>query len=72
MELALDYNVQGVIYAIQKFCHPHQFDRPPVEDALKTRLIPVHNIEHDGTTPTLEFQNRIEAFIDTLKRPVPV
>jgi benzoyl-CoA reductase subunit C len=72
MALALDYNVQGVIYAIEKFCHPHQFDRPPIEAALKERYIPIHNIEYDGTIPVIEFQTRIEAFIDTLRRPALV
>jgi len=72
MGLAVDYNVQGVIYAIDKFCHPHQFDRPPIEKALRERYIAFHNIEYDGTIPTLEFQTRIEAFVDTLRRPVLV
>ncbi len=72
MGLAVDYNVQGVIYAMEKFCHPHQFDRHPIEEALKERYIAIHNIEYDGTIPTLEFQTRIEAFVDTLRRPVLV
>ncbi len=67
MGLAGDYNVQGAIYAIQKFCDPHQFDRPPIEEAFKRRFIPIHNIEYDGTFPLMEFQTRIEAFIDTFR-----
>jgi benzoyl-CoA reductase subunit C len=72
MRLALDYSIQGVIYAVQKFCDPHVFDRPPIENALKLRLIPVHDIEYDGTIPTMEFQTRIEAFVDTLRQPITV
>lgn len=68
VQLAIDYNVQGVIYATQKFCVPHQMDRPPIEKAFKQRLISIHNIEYDGTIPTGEYQTRIEAFIDMLKK----
>lgn len=68
--LAIDYNVQGVIYAIERFCIPHQQDRPPIEKAFKQRLIPFHEIEYDGTVPTMELQNRIEAFVDSIKLPV--
>jgi len=70
--LAIDYNVQGVIYAIERFCIPHQQDRPPIEKTFKQRLIPFHNLEHDGTTHTGEYLTRIEAFVDTLKQPVLV
>jgi benzoyl-CoA reductase subunit C len=70
MGLAMDYNVKGVVYAIERFCHPHQFDRPPIEKALKERYIAFHNLEYDGTIPTIEFQTRLEAFIDTLRRPL--
>ncbi len=67
IELAIDYNVQGLIYNTQRFCTPYQQDRPPIEKAFKQRLIPVHDIEHDGTVPTGEFEARIEAFVDTLR-----
>ena len=70
--LALDYNVDGVIYAIQKFCHPHQFDRPPIMKILQERYIPVHEIEYDGTLPLGEYQARLETFLETLKKSVPV
>ncbi|MFC2021305.1 2-hydroxyacyl-CoA dehydratase subunit D, partial [Chloroflexota bacterium] len=68
MDLALDYNVQGVVYAIQRFCHPHQWDRHLIEEAFKEKLIPLHNIEYDGSIPMMEFQTRIEAFIDTVRK----
>ena len=67
MGLVADYNVEGVIYAIQKFCHPHQFDRPPIEKACKERYIPFFNFEYDGTIPKAEFQNTIEAFVEAIK-----
>lgn len=66
--LAIDYNVQGVVYAIERFCFPHQQDRPPIEKAFKQRLIPIHNIEYDGTVAAGELQTRIEAFVDMLRK----
>jgi benzoyl-CoA reductase subunit C len=72
IQLATNYRVEGLIYAMQKFCHPHQFDRPPIEKIFKERYIPIHDIEYDGTIPTVEFKERIEAFIETLRRPVLV
>jgi benzoyl-CoA reductase subunit C len=70
--LAIDYNVQGVVYAIERFCFPHQQDRPPVVKAFKQRLIPFHEIEYDGTVPIGEYQNRLEAFVGSIKIPITV
>ncbi len=70
--LAIDYNVQGVVYAVERFCFPHQQDRPAVEKMFKQRLIPIHEIENDGTIHEGEFRNRFEAFIDTIKMPITV
>ncbi len=70
--LAIDYNVQGVVYAIERFCFPHQQDRPPIVKTFKQRLIPFHEIEYDGTIPVGDFQNRIEAFVESIKIPITV
>jgi benzoyl-CoA reductase subunit C len=72
MEMAEDYNVQGVIIAMMKYCGPHQFGRPPIEKGLRERFIPFHNIEHDGTIHTGEYKIRLEAFINTIVQPVLV
>ncbi len=69
---AIDYNVQGVVYAIERFCLPHQQDRPPIVKTFKQRLIPFHEIEYDGTIPMGEFQTRIEAFVESIKVPIKV
>jgi len=68
MTLAIDYNVQGMVYNIHRFCTPHQQDRPPLFKAFQNKLIPVHEIEYDGTIPMQEFKFRIETFVDTLKK----
>ncbi len=70
MQLVEDYNVQGVIISLQKFCHPYQFDNPVVMTALRDRQIPFHIIEHDNTYPAAELRMRIEAFLQIV-RPEP-
>lgn len=70
--LAIDYNVQGVVYAVERFCFPHQQDRPAVEKMFKNRLIPIHEIEHDGTIHEGEYRDRFEAFIESIKIPITV
>lgn len=66
VSLAIDYNVQGVVYAVQKFCIPHQQDRPPILKDFGHRLVPVHEIEYDDTLPAGEFRTRLEAFVDMI------
>jgi benzoyl-CoA reductase subunit C len=69
--LAEDYNVQGAIIAMQRYCAPNGFDNPFVADALKDRLIPFHFMELlDTTFPVGENLNRLEAFIDMLRSTV--
>jgi benzoyl-CoA reductase/2-hydroxyglutaryl-CoA dehydratase subunit BcrC/BadD/HgdB len=68
MLLAIDYGVEGVIYNIQRFCTPHQQDRPPLFEEFKKKLYSVHEIEHDGTVPAAEYMTRIEAFVETLNK----
>jgi benzoyl-CoA reductase subunit C len=67
-QLAEDYNVQGAIIAMQRYCAPNGFDNPFVVDALKERLIPFHFMELlDTTFPAGEALTRMEAFIDMLR-----
>jgi benzoyl-CoA reductase/2-hydroxyglutaryl-CoA dehydratase subunit BcrC/BadD/HgdB len=66
--MAIDYNVEGVIYLIHRFCLPHQQDRPAILKSFKQRLIPVHEIEYDGTFPDKDIQTRIQSFVDMLKK----
>ncbi len=66
--LAEDYNVQGAIIAMQRYCVPNGFDNPFITDALKERQVPFHFIElQDTTFPAADLQTRLEAFIDMLR-----
>jgi benzoyl-CoA reductase subunit C len=67
VSFAIDYNVQGVVYATHKFCIPHQQDRPPILKDFGKRLVPVHEIEYDDTLPVGEFRTRLETFAGMAK-----
>jgi benzoyl-CoA reductase subunit C len=65
-ELAQDYGVEGVILFQQKFCDPHEFDIPPLEQMFKEINIPTLFLEFDITIPWGQFRTRIEAFLEML------
>lgn len=67
MELAKEYKVQGVIYAIQKFCDTYQFDFPAIEALFKEAGLPILHVEFDLTLPVGQIKNRLEAFLEMLK-----
>jgi len=66
LELARDYNVQGVLLLQQKFCDPHESDMPPLENFLKENGIPSLFLELAVTMPAGQFQIRVEAFLEML------
>ncbi len=67
MDLAKEYRVQGVIYAIQKFCDTYQFDFPAMEALFKEQNIPILHLEFDVTLAVGQVKNRVEAFLEMLR-----
>ncbi|MFA4917078.1 MAG: 2-hydroxyacyl-CoA dehydratase [Syntrophales bacterium] len=67
LKLAKDYNVQGAIITIQKFCDPHEFDLPAIQAMFKENNIPNIFLETDVTIPMGQFRIRIEAFLEMLQ-----
>lgn len=67
LQLARDYNVQGVLLLQQKFCDPHEADMPPLEQFLKKNGIPSLFLELAVTMPAGQFQVRVEAFLEMLR-----
>lgn len=67
MELVKEYRVQGVIYAIQKFCDTYQFDFPAIDALLKEAGIPVLHLEFDVTLPVGQIKNRLEAYLEMIR-----
>jgi len=67
LKLAQDYDVQGVLLCQQKFCDPHEFDIPPLQEMFKENNIPTLFLEFDVTVPWGQFRTRVEAFLETLE-----
>lgn len=67
MELAGEYKVQGIIYAVQKFCDTYQFDFPAIQALFKEKNIPILHLEFDVTLAVGQVKNRVEAFLEMLR-----
>ena len=65
-KLAADYQVQGVIFILEKFCDIYEFEIPPMQKMLQGLDIPMLVLEVDVTVPYGQFRTRIEAFLETL------
>lgn len=66
VNLAKEYDVEGVILYQQKFCDPHEFDIPALQQAFKDNNIPTLFLEFDVTVPWGQIRTRIEAFLEML------
>ena len=51
----------------QKFCDPHEFDNPVIQEVLEEADIPVLSLEFDVTIPFGQFRTRIEAFREMIE-----
>jgi benzoyl-CoA reductase subunit C len=67
LNLAKDWNAQGVIVAQQKFCDIHGYDIPSIQSLLWENGIPTLFLELDVTIPAGQFRTRIEAFLEILQ-----
>lgn len=66
-DLARDYNVNGVILYIMRFCDNHQYDVPDLRDYLEGQGFPVLHIESDYTLAAVgALRTRIQAFVETI------
>lgn len=64
MQHAKDWDAQGALLYQQKFCDPHEFDIPSLEQNFKELDIPALVLEFDVTIPFGQFRTRIEAFLE--------
>jgi benzoyl-CoA reductase subunit C len=70
LQLAREYNIQGVILIQQKFCDPHGYDLPLIKSLLKDHHIPALELETDITIPVGQFRTRVEAFIEMIEQAI--
>ena len=62
--LAKEYDVQGVVFLRQKFCDPHAYEVPILQQVFKDLGLPALILELDVTTPHGQYRTRIEAFME--------
>lgn len=65
-----EFDVQGVLIIHQKFCDPHEFDRPHIEAMLREHRIPTAFIEVETTFSPAHIAGPVSALrdiIETLK-----
>ncbi len=62
-----DFDVQGAVVVLQKFCEPHAFDFPLIRDLASERGIPVINLETDsGHIAEGQVSTRIQALVEMI------
>jgi benzoyl-CoA reductase subunit C len=66
LQLAKDFNVDGVILIQQKFCDPHECDIPVLRNYLNDNGYPTLFLEFDVTVPLGPMRIRVEAFLETM------
>jgi len=64
LKVAQEWNIQGALVYQQKFCDPHEFDIPMLQQMFKEHDIPTVVLEFDVTVPFGQFRTRIEAFLE--------
>lgn len=67
LNLIENFRVDGVVVHYLRFCDPHGFDYPSIQDVLREHQIPILRIEDDYRLANLEtLKTRIEAFVESL------
>ena len=68
VQLAKEYDVQGVIIMQMKFCDPHELDTVVIKETLEKELnIQTLFLEFDVTVPIGQFKTRVEAFLEIIR-----
>ena len=70
VQLAKDYNVDGAVFVLRKFCDCHGFDFPIIRDTLKENGIPVLQLDVGVDMPLGQLSTRFEAFLETSILPL--
>lgn len=68
--LVKEFNAQGVLLVHQKFCAPHEYDIPRINEMLRKDGIPTYILEMDTTVHRGSVATRTEAFLEMLELEV--
>lgn len=67
-ELAEDFDIDGALIIMQKFCDPHQLDIPRERKLLEDEMgLQTLTLEFDASVPIGQFKTRVEAFVEQLE-----
>ena len=67
VQMAKDYNADGVVYNVLQYCHAYNVEAVKVERALKAKGVPMLKINTDYSTEDVEqIRTRVEAFTEML------
>ncbi|GAW92630.1 2-hydroxyacyl-CoA dehydratase subunit D [Calderihabitans maritimus] len=61
------HHAEAVIFSLQKFCDPHQFDLPYLLNRLREAGIPVMTVEVDRSANSQQLRTRLQAFFETIR-----
>jgi benzoyl-CoA reductase subunit C len=67
LDMVEGFDAQGVLIIHQKFCDPHEFDRPHIEARLKERNIPSAFIEIESTFSDAQISGPVNALQDIIE-----
>lgn len=68
LKTAKEYDVQGAVFIVDKYCDPFAFIYPDLRDKFKERGIPFLKIDTgEGYFPLAQVRTRIEAFLEMVK-----
>jgi bcr-type benzoyl-CoA reductase subunit C len=71
IEYALDFNVDGVVSQIIRYCVPYAHDLPLLTKRLKEHGIPVLALDVEyGTSGSGQIQTRVQAFLEMIEAKV--
>ena len=66
-EFVKDFNVNGIILYLTRYCDTHYFDAPDLKEYLKKKGVPVLEIEGDYPLSGIAgLKTRVQAFLETL------
>jgi benzoyl-CoA reductase subunit C len=66
-EMITEYNVNGVIFAINRNCESEKFDYPALDKKIKEKFnVPVLHIETDYLNDMAPLRTRVKAFVEML------
>jgi benzoyl-CoA reductase/2-hydroxyglutaryl-CoA dehydratase subunit BcrC/BadD/HgdB len=67
MQMAEDYQADGVIYSVLKFCQTYQYDFPHLEATLKEQGIPLLRLEREQHfSGAGQLKTRVQAFLEMI------